>query len=344
MRHSIELKWVAALAVLLFVVGCSDDDNGVEPDTGGPVLVRPDGSGDHATIQEAIDAAAEGDTVMLASGVFRGNGNRDLQYRGKAITVMSQSGNPETCIIDCQGSGEEPHRGFNFHMQEDAQSILTGVKIINGFEESGGAVLCTDVSSPTIENCIFLNNLGTDAAGGMHLHDQSDAKVRDCTFRANTSGGAGGGIYISESSPEITNCTFIFNSTSQGHPAGGVAIYNSSAVFTNCTISDNSPSGIDCADAGPTLQNTIVAFSIVGPGIACGDSCDIVLNCCDIYGNAGGDSTECIVHQFGTRHNFSADPLFCDRDAHDFHLLQASPCNPESTVCGLIGALPVGCR
>ena len=53
-------------------------------------LVRPDGTGDVATIAEAIDAATDGDVIELADGVFTGAGNRNLDFQGKAITLRSQ--------------------------------------------------------------------------------------------------------------------------------------------------------------------------------------------------------------------------------------------------------------
>ena len=95
-------------------------------------IVRPDGTGDFPKIQEAIAAAAPGDTILLVDGTFTGDGNRDLDYLGKAITVQSQSGDPESCVIDCEGTWERPHRGFGFHSGETAASVLRGVAIANG--------------------------------------------------------------------------------------------------------------------------------------------------------------------------------------------------------------------
>jgi len=57
-------------------------------------LVRPDGSGDFATIQAALDAARDGDVIELADGTFTGEGNRDVHFLGKAVTVRSQSADP----------------------------------------------------------------------------------------------------------------------------------------------------------------------------------------------------------------------------------------------------------
>ncbi len=73
-------------------------------------VVRPNGAGDFATIQAAIDAVANGDVIELANGTFAGNGNRDLTYRGKAITVRAQASDPASCVIECGGSAGSPHR------------------------------------------------------------------------------------------------------------------------------------------------------------------------------------------------------------------------------------------
>ncbi len=65
-------------------------------------LVQPDGTGDFPTIQAAVEAALDGDVIELTNGIFSGNGNWDIDFLGKRITVRSQSGNPELCIIDCE--------------------------------------------------------------------------------------------------------------------------------------------------------------------------------------------------------------------------------------------------
>jgi hypothetical protein len=93
-------------------------------------VVSPDGAGDFVTIQEAVDAALDGDVIELTDGVFMGECNTDIDYLGKSITVRSRSGNPEACIIDCRDS--MPRRGFMFHSGEDENAVLEGVTIRNG--------------------------------------------------------------------------------------------------------------------------------------------------------------------------------------------------------------------
>jgi hypothetical protein len=130
---------------------------------------------DYPTIQAGIDASADGDIVLVASGTYTGDGNRDIEFRGKAITVRSEAG-PETCIIDCQGSEAENHRGVCFRPESHPVNIcFDGFTVKNGFiskekyPESyphGGGIFCLG-GSPTIRNCIITNNHALGGGGGL---------------------------------------------------------------------------------------------------------------------------------------------------------------------------------
>jgi len=50
-------------------------------------------------IQAAIDAAGQGQTIKLQDGIYTGSGNCDVSFRGKALTVRSQSRDPDVCIV-----------------------------------------------------------------------------------------------------------------------------------------------------------------------------------------------------------------------------------------------------
>ena len=107
------------------------------------------------TIQEAINSANEGDTVLVADGFYTGEGNKNLDFLGKAIMVKSENG-PENCTIDCEHEG----RGFYFHRDEKSDSILDGFTIMNGVAPYGGGICC-NTSSPTIINNFITGNTAT---------------------------------------------------------------------------------------------------------------------------------------------------------------------------------------
>ncbi|MFC1572625.1 right-handed parallel beta-helix repeat-containing protein [Candidatus Eisenbacteria bacterium] len=183
-------------------------------------LVCPDGGGDFMTIQQAIDAVANGDIIELCCDQpFTGDGNRDIDVLGKAITIRSECGDPERCIIDCEGSDVEPHRGFYFHTGETQTSVVEGVTITGGVcivatpFDRGGAIFC-DYAAPTIRNCI-LDDCGAIYTGGIYL-SYSDALIEDCLFCANSSTSSGGAIRCYASSPIIRRCVFDSNSSTGG--------------------------------------------------------------------------------------------------------------------------------
>jgi len=84
---------------------------------------------DYATIQAAINAADEGDTVLVSPGTYTGGNTVD----GKNIVIQSVEG-PLVTVID----GEHSVRGFRFYNQVSDQTILDGFTIVNGFGSSGG--------------------------------------------------------------------------------------------------------------------------------------------------------------------------------------------------------------
>jgi predicted outer membrane repeat protein len=153
-------------------------------------VVNPEGTGDFRTIQVAVNVAQDGDVIELTDGTFTGDWNRDIRYCGKAITVRSQSGDPHSCIIDCEGTESDPHRGFIWRDGEGSDSVLEAVTVTGGCETFGGAafLLC---SSPTISSCVFRNNYGR-SGGAIDCDEESAPTIIGCTFADNraASGGA----------------------------------------------------------------------------------------------------------------------------------------------------------
>jgi parallel beta-helix repeat protein len=307
-------------------------------------FVRPDGLGTAPTIQAAVDSSSPGDTVVLANGTFSGEGNRDIVLWPKTgITVTSIGGSPMTCIIDCGGSESEPHRAFDI-----GSNTLTGVTVTNGWQEEGGALILGVGSD--VSNCRFTGNQAISSGGAILLWSTYDwSTVRGCYFEGNRAVWGGGAVGTPEYymvHVRFENCTFVDNEAPWGAAIYvGTDVEEWSLVIDGCTLVGNIGIGIyNTSYIVPSVSNTIVAYgthrAVMGP---------VWLECCDVYGNLGGDWTDNIVDQLGLRGNFSACPSFCHADVepYDFSLCDGSPClpgnHPDGYDCGLIGAWGEGC-
>ncbi len=151
-------------------------------------IVKPDSSGDFATIKGAIVAAAEGDSILLTDGVFTGEGNVDVNFLGKGITVRSQSGDAAACIIYLEGGPGNDHRGFVFHNGEGLGTSLRDITIRNGYVGlyHGGAGISCDYTSPTITGIIF-ENCSASSGGAVWCVDGGSPYLGQCSFIGNTS-------------------------------------------------------------------------------------------------------------------------------------------------------------
>ena len=129
---------------------------------------------DQPTIQAGIDVANDGSTVLVADGIYKGRGNVNIDFKGKAIKIKSVNG-PESTIIDCENV--ENTRGFIFQSSETPSSILDGFTIKNGKHGFGGGINCHRSSSPTIANNIITGNLANAHGGGIHCSDLSEPVI-----------------------------------------------------------------------------------------------------------------------------------------------------------------------
>ena len=330
-------------------------------------MVNPEGTGDFPTIQAAIDGAVDGDVVELANGTFVGDGNRDIEFRGHAIILRSQLGDRDSCIIDCQASETDQHRGLVFSSDEDSMTVLSGITITNGYVVGdwpnglGGGILCGG-ASPKIANCAirscygsgmaaeectsqilscsFTDNYTWESGGGLYCRSSCSVTLHGCTFESNNAYVEGGGIYCTDMcDPYVEQCLFINNG-----PAS-VNLEYSTGTFANCTFED-ATHGFRLFYSSPTIDHTLIAFNS-GSAVYCQNGyCYPALMCCDLYGN-GSDWSGYISSQYGQAGNISQDPIFCGA-LHNPDLPRAihssSPCAPEQNPeCGLIGAGPIGC-
>ncbi|MHC4946413.1 MAG: right-handed parallel beta-helix repeat-containing protein, partial [Planctomycetota bacterium] len=203
---------------------------------------------DYPSIQQAIDAAMDGDTIIVRQGTYVEN----IDFKGKAITVKSEQGADVTAI-----DGHQAGSVVTFTNGEGIDSVIEGFTLCNGtgtyyknpaggWGNHGGGIFCL-FSSPTIKNNIITNNSAE-----------------------------GGGIYCSGFSSPIIDGNTIIGNPGEYH-GGGIACENSSnAEIRNNSISENSAcygGGIFCGtySSGVIENNTIAINSVdnIGGGICC---------------------------------------------------------------------------
>jgi predicted outer membrane repeat protein len=305
--------------------------------------------GDYSTIQAAIDASINGDTIFVADGTYTGEGNHDIDFKGRSITIKSENG-PENCIINCQALG----RGFYFYSAENEASVINGFTITNG-QGTGAGIYCRDDSSPTIENCVFsLNNAGTEGGGAIDSAYGASPIIKNCLFIGNTAkygaainssygtikidncvfiGNSGqycGGLRTHHCTTIVKYCTFLSNSAESG---GGLQVIYTDLNLSNCTLYGNSADtyggGISVSvDSNAVLKNCIFWLNTAVEGAAIANkffsSAPYPSTVSVFYNDIQGGQSNVYVSPQCTLNwgpgNIDADPYFVNPDANDFHL------------------------
>ena len=262
----------------------------------------------YPTIQAAVNAAKDGDTVKVGDGTYSGDGNRDIDFGGKSITVTSQDG-PAKTIIDCGGyastDGSGNHRGFYIHTSE-TNAVISGFTVMNGYEYAydgiehigGGGILIFN-SSPLIQNCVIMDNSAYEGGGVCKYnfqYNKDTITLADCIIE-NNFGGFGGGVYnINDGGGKIalTSCTFTSNTASVGYgyaggQGGGVfndnGNGNNTITLTNCTFVGNTASnaaGYAGGNGGGGVYNSNYSY---------GSNDVIALTNCSFNRNTAGNNS-----------------------------------------------------
>lgn len=289
----------------------------------------------YSDIQSAINAANDGDTIIVRDGTYTGDNNKNLNFGGKSITLKSENG-PQYCIIDCQGSG----RGFFIH---GGGPVVDGFTIKNGYISGGGephyhggAIFCWG-ASPTITNCIITSNYG-ERGGGIGCYYASPT-ITNCVINGNRAGPYGGAIYVFQGSPQIINCMITGNSVG-GYGNGTLYFKSSWAHIKNCTFSRNSAyqaGAIFIHYGHPTITNCILwddSATHRGREIFVMFQTGVTIQYSDIDPadvHVWGGTTPGHVN-WGDG-NINTDPLFVG--GGDYHLTEFSPCVDVGTDAGV---------
>jgi len=244
---------------------------------------------DYPTIQEAIEAAGEGDEVVVAEGEYFEN----INYNGKAITIRSADPEDPEVVANTIINGGATGSVVTCESGEGPDTVLSGFVITNGNSTRGGGMYNWQ-SSPTVSHCTFIGNSAEYDGGGMcncaiDPHEASPT-VTDCIFIENWAGHHGGGmcnwvevpgengfiaagsraddcvdgVRVRVSHPIVTGCTFRQNVAGSG---GGMFSWWNNPTVTDCSFEGNTATyegggmGISCDWWGGVTTVTNCTFS-----------------------------------------------------------------------------------
>ncbi len=280
--------------------GCGRIGAGFSVDQAPRYAVSPGGTGWFATIQDAVDHVSDGSIVILDDGTYTGPGNRDIDLRGKLVSVEGRAGDPALTVIDAEGSATDHHRVFLLDSGEPVGTSLAFLTLRGGYVASsfsvpvvpdGGAVRMTSGSSLEVRSCRFEDNRlfeddifgsGFGSGAGVHSRDGGSLTIIDCVF-----GGSLGeeNVYVDGGVVSVTGSTF--------GGGGGVttASGTTDVVVSDCVFDDFDRYGVYCTGATGSVVVSLSSFTDSDSDVSGGlrfQSCpDVLVESCSLSGLTG---------------------------------------------------------
>jgi len=241
--------------------------------------------GEYGTLSAANAAARDGDTILVASGAYRGEDNTNIVL-SRRIIWMSEEGPGETVIdgeaeanrrafymVGASTNGTQIHgftiTGMTLYSILDSSTADTRIsncvimRSVNASNNQGVGIKVSQAQRFSIDHCIFQGlEAGSSGAGMLITSSATNARIWDCIFDGLNSHRSGGGIHVTvNSDADIGNCIFKDNYASID--GGGFAVSQSSrATVRNCTFINNTADGMGGgfykgSDSNPTVINSI---------------------------------------------------------------------------------------
>ncbi|NQV19369.1 MAG: T9SS type A sorting domain-containing protein [Armatimonadetes bacterium] len=296
---------------------------------------------EYSTIQEGINIAVAGDTVLVHPGTYVEN----INYNGKDVIVASLflTTQDTTYISSTIIDGNQNGTVVIFENGESTDAILCGFTLMNGMKtiaSSGGGGVYIHNSNPHLHNLIISSNFAT-SGGGICIHDASPiiSNMIIVDNEVPVGSGHGGGLYLMNcDNMIIKNLSIIHNET--GAFGSGLFISGcESLIFENLIVSNNEcgyfgGGALYFQNSDAIILNSTICYNnnqYSGGGLIGGENVYLVNSV--VYGNSGPQLEidhsayySLIQGGFPGIGNIDSDPLFTNPSECDFHLQDSSPC------------------
>ena len=248
----------------------------------------------YPTIQNAINNASNGDSIIVSPGTY----NENIQILDKSIFLLSNYENSLDSneinltkiigqqngifnrVLDIQGSSQTEISGFYISGGISNTSHAQGIYISNSSvfvssvnvthnkqpnSSSDGAGIHCNECDLELQNSYVTNNHAGDYGGGIFAETSSSINIDNCIISNNSSELSGGGVYIDTNSEISINNSNISNNVAEVN-GGGFYFHNCSGYINNCQIFSNY-SNIDGGHGGGisgwdgsniTLENSLI--------------------------------------------------------------------------------------
>jgi hypothetical protein len=231
---------------------------------------------DYAIIQEAVDAADDGDVIKVAAGTYTDVNNygglaqvvyisKTVTLRGGYTTANWDTPDPEAnpTTLDAQRQGRVVYVA--------GSPTLEGLRITGGdaaglgggflpMDRDSGGGLYVNGYTPTISNNQVFGNTAEDGGGCLILGATSNATLNGNTVTNNTAKGYGGGLYLL-ASDAMLNGNSIISNTVWG-AGGGLSLWFSDAVLNGNNVTSNTANvggGLYLEQSNATLNGNTVS-------------------------------------------------------------------------------------
>ena len=279
---------------------------------------------DYPTIQAAIVAAVDGDTVVVAPGTY----NENLLIT-ESITV--QGFGPDVTTIDGVGGGDA---AVSINTQQTVAPTLRGFRITGGGGTFGGGVYLLGAGPATIADNVIMGNTSSGSGGGIDVNGGGSSVIERNVITGNTSGYGGGISVVNTMAPVIRNNLIAGNTAASS--GGGLYLSvpgGGGPQIRNNTIAGNTAlTGPGIFYGGPLttaiVQNNVITSSGQAATVSCdptngGTPPSLVSN--DVYNPSGSEYDGTCAGTTGTGGNVSVDPRYVASSVDDYHLRADSP-------------------